>query len=130
MRKIVVDTSVFIDFSRAKTGLYSQLFELFNDGLCELYLPTVVISELWAGRSMSRKSVLSETIKMISKIERVELDEKIAKTAGWLLRKKQIRGFDAIVAATALELGAEIATQNEKHFKNVQGLRIFKPKEN
>jgi len=125
MRKIVVDTSVLIDFSRAKTGPYPKLFELFKEGVCELCLPTVVISELWAGRSMSRKSVLSETIKMISMIERVELNEKIAMTAGELLRKKQVLGFDAIVAATALTLGAEVATQNEKHFKNVKELKIF-----
>ncbi|OGM32470.1 hypothetical protein A2803_03295 [Candidatus Woesebacteria bacterium RIFCSPHIGHO2_01_FULL_44_21] len=125
MRKIVIDTSVFIDFARAKTGLYPQLFELFRDGICELYVPTVVIFELWAGSSMSKKTIVDETVRMLSKIKRVELDEKIAKKTGEIIRQKQIRGFDAIVAASALELGAEVATQNEKHFRKVKGLKLY-----
>ena len=41
---------------------------------------------------------------------------------------KRIGYYDLIVAATALERGSEVATFNQKHFAQVQGLTVIEPK--
>src|SRR5215472_10529198 len=40
---------------------------------------------------------------------------------------KMIGFYDAIVAATALERGSQVATFNQKHFAMVNGLKVLKP---
>ena len=36
--------------------------------------------------------------------------------------------YDLIVAATALEHGSAVATFNERHFSEVRGLKVIKPR--
>ena len=40
---------------------------------------------------------------------------------------KMIGYYDLIVAATALERGCEVATFNQRHFKQVRGLNVIVP---
>jgi len=53
--KVVIDSSIFIDYVRAKEGLLFQLTELNRERKLILYVPTAVVAELWAGLSMSKK---------------------------------------------------------------------------
>lgn len=41
---------------------------------------------------------------------------------------KMIGFYDVIVAATALERGCDVATFNNKHFAQIQGLTVIEPK--
>jgi predicted nucleic acid-binding protein len=41
---------------------------------------------------------------------------------------KMIGFYDLIVAATALERGSDVATFNQRHFSQVQGLTVIEPK--
>jgi len=41
---------------------------------------------------------------------------------------KMIGYYDIIVAATALERGSQVATFNQKHFTQIQGLAVVEPK--
>lgn len=41
---------------------------------------------------------------------------------------KMIGSYDLIVAATALERGSAVATFNERHFGQVRGLKVIKPR--
>lgn len=122
--KIVIDTSVFIDFSRARLGLFKELINKSKENI-DLYTPTVVISEFWAGDDMNNKNNIKNAEKLFEKVIKIPLDEKIAKKAGELMRKKEIFGFDAIVAATALELDAQVATNNTKHFTKIKNLKLY-----
>ncbi len=119
--KIVIDSSVIIDFTRAGLGVLEFLVELKKVGKVEILLPTIVLAELWAGREVARDNLE----KLLSGFIQVELTEKIAKRTGEILRDKSASGFDSIIAATALECGAQIATRNRKHFSNVKGIKIF-----
>jgi predicted nucleic acid-binding protein len=120
--KIVIDSSVIIDFTRAGVGVFPNLFSPKN----EIYVPTIVISELWAGKSMNKKENRRILEKIIKAFRRVDLDEKIARKTGELLRSGVILGFDAIIAATALSINAQLATSNLKHFQKVKNLKFFK----
>lgn len=122
--KIVIDTSVFIDFSRARVGLFKELINKSKEN-ADLYIPTVVLSEFWAGDDMNDKTNVKNAERLFEKVIKIPLDEKIAKSAGELMRKKEIFGFDAIVAATALELGAQVATSNTKDFSKIKNIKLY-----
>ena len=53
--KIIVDTSVIIDHTRANLGSFSQLISDSRFGNCDLYIPSVVVTELWSGKETKGK---------------------------------------------------------------------------
>jgi tRNA(fMet)-specific endonuclease VapC len=126
MVKIVIDSSVVIDYTRVGFGVLPHLLLLKKSQKVEIYIPTSVIFELWAGESMERGVVEKKIRRLLSSMKTVNLTKQVARKSGELVRRKQINsGFDAIIAATTLYLDAQLATNNVKHFKKVKGLRLF-----
>ena len=129
MVKIVIDSSVFIDHIRADKGNLRELLSLAKSEKAKLYIPTIVITELWRGYSMDKIEVHDSVVKMLRNIKVIELTKQLAKESGKLLRKGKVLDIeDAVIAATTMYLDAELATSNIKHFKKVKGLKIFKAK--
>ena len=130
MVKIVVDSSVFIDYTRAGLGDFFQIVSLYKVKKVQVYVSASVILELWAGESLEDKGEEAKVNRLLLPFKKVDLTKQIAKKAGVLVRSKQINGgFDAIVAATALYLDAQLATSNKKHFEKVKGLKLFEIQE-
>ena len=126
MRRVVVDTNVFIDWRRKKAGVLGKLMDLSRKGKIEILLPTVVIMEYWVGREIDDKGLKARAERMFEGFVRVGLTELIAKKAGEILRKNKVgQPMDAVVAATSLIVDAELATRNERHFEKVKGLRFY-----
>lgn len=126
--KVVIDTSIIIDYIRGSYGVFEDLAFLSKKKSIRLYIPTVVILELWKGKSMENKDVLSKMERMLRVCKVSPLSEQIAKQAGELIRKGIIIDFiDACLAATTLYLEAQLATRNKKHFEKVRGLKLFRP---
>jgi predicted nucleic acid-binding protein len=123
--KVVLDTSVLIDYFRADKGPLLDILQSKSSGGAYVFIPTIVISELWAGNSMSRKKEVQKVERLIKSFDVVDLNMQTAKLAGGLRRKKMVGGFDSFIAATALQLDAQLATGNRKHFEKVKGLRFF-----
>lgn len=124
--KIVIDTSIFIDYSRASTGLYQNLIGGAVTGKYDLYIPTIVLLEFWSGREMNKKINITNANKLFLGINVIDLTKSIAKSAGELVRNDKMVGFDAIIAATALKISAQVATNNIKHFSKVKNLKLWK----
>lgn len=126
MTRVVVDTSIVIDFTRAGVGQFFDLMEMAKSGEIEILIPTVVILELWAGKTMKLPKNQKEADELLSGIKRIDLTETIAKLAGELVRQNSfIQPMDAIIAASALESGAYLATGNRRHFSRVKNLKLF-----
>lgn len=126
MTKVVVDTSIVIDFTRAGVGQFFDLMKAAKAGEIEIFIPTAVILELWAGKTMKLLKNQKEADKLFSGIKRVDLTEAIAKLAGELVRQNSsIQPMDAIIAASALENEAYLATGNRRHFSRVKNLKLF-----
>lgn len=126
--KIVIDTSIVIDFSRSGRGLFKNLIKGARENRLDLYVSTISVVEFWAGQSMKNKLKVAEAENIFSRMITIPLDEKIAKTAGELIRNDKMGGFDSIIAATALEIGAKVATNNTKHFSKIKNLKLYSTK--
>ena len=126
MKKLLVDTSVIIDFLRREDKDKSILFALAQDKY-QLYMSIVTHTELYAGKSVwESKEATKDLEAMFSGIEILPLQEEISKKAGEIKARLKINLLDAIIAATALFSGLDLATLNIKGFKKVDGIKLFK----
>lgn len=125
MVKVVVDSSVIIEKIRTDNGLFDSLVELQSNNKVVLFMSVVTIAELWAGESMNKKNEVESVREIIKYIKRLIVNEDIAKLSGEMVRKYKIHVMDALIAASTVEDGAELATLNVKHFKMIKGLKLY-----
>ena len=112
----LLDTDILIDFlrghrdARAFLGRYMAAAEAPA-------ISVVSVTELWAGMRPGEESA---TGALLSALRKIPLSEGIALTAGNMLRAfRRSHGTelgDALIAATAAELGATLITRNVKHY--------------
>ena len=124
MKKLVVDTSVIIDFLRSNNKEDSLLYKLAEE---DLYISIVTHTELYAGKSVWENSEARESLeKVLSGMSFVALDKRISERAGYIKSYSNISLIDALIASTALIGSMELMTLNIKDFEKVKGLKIFK----
>lgn len=122
--KLVVDTSILIDYLRnGQRGV--AFFEERKEA--KFFLPTIVIFELFSGKSTYDTEVRQKIMTFLKYFQRVELTEEIARRAGELYRdvSKTLQTPDYIIAASALEIGGTVATLNRKHFEEIPNLSLY-----
>lgn len=124
MVNVAVDSSLLIEEVRLGSVFWKNLKSRARNNEIRLISSVVVLTELWASTSMNNKKDFIDMEKIIEIISFVDLNQKLSKMAGEISRNYEIKGFDAIIAATAMECGAELATLNTKHFKNIKGLKL------
>lgn len=123
--RLVVDSSILIDSLRGGP-IWEEVLQNAKEDL-ELFLPTIVIFELFSGKS-SKDSIAQKQIHQLLKFFRkIELNQKIARHAGELRRDagKNIDSEDCIIAASAMDIGGTVLTLNKKHFAQIPGLSIY-----
>ena len=124
----LVDTSVLIDHLRGDPRAARALADAVADG-CELWSVTVVRTEILAGL---RRGEESATRKLLDHLHWIDVTVDLADRAGELARKylrshPGIDTVDYLIAAAAESVGAELKTQNVKHFPMIAGLRPAYP---
>ncbi len=122
---LVVDSSILIDHLRGGSAWKRVLSQGEED--LRLFVPTIVIFELFAGQSSRDPAIVFRIRQLIHNFQRIELDEKIAKIAGELFRDfgKHIQIQDYIIAASALSINAQVVTLNRKHFEKIPGITLY-----
>lgn len=123
MVNILIDTSIFIEFSRQGSGKLETLMLLAAAKKVTLYTTSVVLFEFWTGKSVAGNEASAQAL--FKGIEVVPLTTELAQQAGALAREGSVSGIDAIVAAAALSMRAELATLNLKHFKKIPLLKLW-----
>lgn len=123
--KLVVDSSILIDHMRG--GLHWLDFLRNVDPNVTLLLPTIVLFELYAGKSARDQQVQKSIMTLVQKLQKVDLTEDIALEAGRIYREMNIglQAPDYIIAATARRLDAQVLTLNKKHFERISGLVLY-----
>lgn len=112
---LLVDTDVLVDHLRGTRRLQNDAGELAYS--------VVTRAELFAGRGTEEATVR----RLLAPMREVGVDRAIAERAGSLRRTLQILLPDAMIAATALELGVPLMTRNRRDYEPVPGLTVVNP---
>lgn len=123
--KFVIDSSILIDYLRG--GIRWEKFLTGLSQEVELYIPTIVIFELFSGKSTREVKSRQKIADIIKHLHSVEFNFDIAKLAGEIYRdvSQTLQVPDYIIAASALNIGGVVVTLNKKHFEQIPGLDIY-----
>ena len=134
MKRLVLDTSVLIEYIMAKAPYRLKVEELFRaarEGRVELYVNTLTLGEVLyvasrvykaAGVSNPNAYALDYVEWLKTRVNVVDLTENIALMAGEFKKKLRIALPDCVVLATARELNATPVFRGpEKEMKHVLG---------
>ncbi len=121
-KNLLFDTDVIIDALRG----YGSATGFLQSQKCRMTLSVLTLAELYSGiRNEKEKTALSDFSKAF---ELIPLNENIAIHAGELFRiysKSHGIGLaDAVIAATAIKINAELVTLNKKHFPMLENVLI------
>lgn len=111
MANVLVDTDLFIDHLRGAHELRA--------GKHHLAYSVVTRAELFAGTTAT-----DAVAQLLAPFREFAVDRAVAERAGRIRRDSHLRLPDALIAATALEHGLNLATRNHADFKPVTGLRL------
>lgn len=111
MADLLVDSDIFIDHLRGAVEL--------RPGRHRLHYSVITRAELFAGNTAS-----DQVVQLLAPFREVVVDRAVAERAGRVVREFGLRMPDALIAATALEHGLQLATRNTKDFSGVRGLRL------
>jgi len=117
---ILLDTTVLIDALRGHRPALDYLRGLEEPPACSELTRVEVLRGV-------RRPEREATEALMRSLRWVGVDEEIARRAGVLgrtwHRSHALSTVDLVIAATALELGAELATSNTRHFPMFAGLK-------
>ena len=123
--KLLLDTSVIIDFLRRKDKEASLFFKLSQENYV-LYISIITHTELFSGKRVwEQKRLYDELEELCSGLEVLSIDPFLSQKAGHARVHFGMQLADAIIAATALHHDLSLATFNTKDFKQVKGLKLF-----
>ncbi|MBI2405414.1 PIN domain-containing protein [Candidatus Gottesmanbacteria bacterium] len=125
MTKVLVDSDIIIDFLRTGGGMLPKLFIGQRDGKVELFLSTITVLELFAGKSS--KTTTEKIHELIAGFSIIPLGIDLAVFVGELKRDHRMdTAFaDLIVGATSLSISARLATRNRRHYRGIPKLRFY-----
>ena len=125
MKKVLLDTSVIIDFIRRKDKENTLLFSLSKKGY-KLHISILTHTELYSGKSVWRSIEAEQDLeKLFYGMQILPLETEISKKAGEIRAKNNTTIIDAIISATAINHGLSLATLNLKNFEDIKGLNLL-----
>ena len=117
---IILDTTVLIDLLRGHVPAMSYLTSLDEIPACSEVTRVEVLRGV-------RHSEREATERLMQSISWLGVDEQVARRAGNLGRKWRrshlLATTDLIIAATAQEVEAQLATSNVRHYPMFEGLQ-------
>lgn len=124
MRKLLIDTSVIIDFLRRKDKDKTLLYKLSDN---DLHISIVTHTELYSGKSVWEIHEARKQLEdLFSGIEILPLIVEISEKAGKIkAHNHDISILDCIIAATALYHDLDLVTLNIKDFEKIDGINLF-----
>ena len=121
--RILIDTSVWIEYFRSKSSSVAQKVDRFLEK-DEIYVPKIIIAELMQGsKSTKELSIIEDFFDAFHIIDQKEDSWIKAGSLSYKLKKKgkNINLFDCYIAVIAQEYGCIIFSLN-RHFKEMQSL--------
>lgn len=126
MKKVLLDTSILIDFLRRKSKIDSLFVKLLQQKY-QLYISIVTHTELFSGKTIWEKEKLHSEIEILcSGLHILPLETEISRKAGKIRAQNNTTIIDAIIAATAINHGLNLVTLNLRDFENIEEISLFK----
>jgi len=123
--QVLVDTDIFIDVGRDVTQAIEYLQQIENRST--VLVSTVTQMELIIG--CQNKTELQKVERFLKRYEIVKINESISETAVDLLRQYRLsHGLliaDAIIAATAINMGEPLASKNQRDYRFIENLELL-----
>jgi predicted nucleic acid-binding protein len=119
---LLLDTDVLIYFLRGDKRV-RPIFTLHD----RFYYSYITKKELLRKPGLSERE-REKILTLLGRIRQVPVDSPIASLAESLLKRYRSKGLqvaDALIAATALKIDAVLATCNQRHYRFIDGLRLF-----
>ena len=126
MNAIVIDTDIFIDYFR-KFEKAEKFFDGMKNEDCIIYFSAVSDTELVSGEECNRMEVKAKLLDFLSNFNEVFINNQIAVKAGDFRRLHNTKMPDALIAATAFVMKADLVTRNINDFKNIKEITIKIP---
>ena len=124
-RRVLVDTSLFIEHLRARGKFSTPLHRLATE--CQIETCAIVSGELYYGARSAEmeKQVESQLHSIPIHPYTASMAARMSAIVQELARRNKIQDLrDVMIAATALELQLPVATLNRAHFKQIAGLEL------
>ncbi len=122
---MIIDSDIIIEVLRGNTKTTAWLRKVRDSGSAIRYSP-VTRAEIRAGARVRERAAISALFESLAVLS---IEASTGDLAGDQLsrfaRSHSVQLGDALIAATALEHGEELATFNAKHFPGLK--RIFAP---
>ncbi len=123
--KLLLDTSIIIDYLRQKDKKTTILFELAQSNH-SFFISIMSHAELYSGKSVWQDKKLTEALeKVCSGMQVLPLETHISREAGRIRAHYAIDLIDAIIAATASFHKLPLVTLNKKHFSTITEIHLF-----
>ena len=105
---------------------FQGLFELHDRGQVRIAMSVISLSEVLAGPFRSGLDAVAKRYETsLGGLEIIPVSSEIAILAARLRTSARLRLPDALVAATALEIGAAALVTHDRDFSKLEGLRIL-----
>ena len=126
-RRILIDTSVIIDFLRKKNKQNSFLWKL-KENNCRCFISIITVFELHVGAKTEQHK--QDLLNLLKYFEIISFTYEIALLSANIYKKlksenKLINFNDIFIGATAISINLPLTTLNEKHFNRL-GVKIYK----
>jgi len=126
MKKIFIDTNIIISFTKNCFIYLKELIEKQKKGEVMLFVNPVVVAEFFTDKNLNNNKKFKLAKEFFHNFTSLSVNNAIGIIAGELLRNNSTVAIgDAIIAATCLNNGLELMTNNQKDFKKVKGLKFF-----
>lgn len=121
--KVIVDTSVIVDFLRTKS-LQSVYVKVKKNS--DVIFSLITVAELYSGKSVQEEGLERKTLEKIIHGAEIGIpDLQFAERVGKLRARYKVSLADAFIAVLALDYNVPLATLDKKAFGKIKGLKLY-----
>lgn len=121
----LINSDIFVDALRGSENAKDVLKNLSEQE--HIFYSLVSVAEILSNKGCDDPKIREATMKIFSIFEPVALDDILVQKAAYFRRRYSLLLPDAIIAATAAQLKAELITGNTKDFSVVKEIKVKSP---
>jgi predicted nucleic acid-binding protein len=118
----LLDTNAVIYYVKEESNVVSIIEDIYTKNV-PVYVSVITEAELFGFPQLSDEEA-EQIEKFLHTISIIPMDSQIARLAGTIRKKYQLKIADSVIAVTALFTGTRLLTRNVGNFKKVSELHI------